>query len=41
MTGFEKRMKKLLEEQEAKGIRKSPFGFGKFRRGRRVVMKFE
>jgi len=39
MNGVEKRMKKKLREYEEKGMRKSPFGPGKYRRGRQISIE--
>ncbi len=39
MIGPERRMKKRLKEYEKRGIRKSPFGPGKYRRDRQISIE--
>ena len=39
MIGPERRMKKRLKEYEERGIRKSPFGPGKYRRGHQITIE--
>lgn len=41
MTGAEKRMKKIFEEYEKKGLRKSPYGYGKYNRNKKIIISFE
>ena len=41
MTGAEKRMRKIFEEYEKKGLRKSPSHYGKFNKNRRIIISFE
>ena len=39
MNRLERRVKKLLDEYEKKGLRKSPRGFGKYNRKRKTVIR--
>lgn len=41
MSGAERRMKKIFEEYEKNGLRKSPFRYGKFNRNRNVILSCE
>ena len=39
MIGPERRMKRRLKEYEKRGIRKSPFGPGRYRRDRQISIE--
>ena len=39
MDRVERRVKKLLDEYEKKGLRQSPRGFGKYNRKRKIAIR--
>ena len=41
MTGAEKRMRKIFQEYEKKGIRKFPSRYGKFNKNSKITISFE